>query len=33
MKHFKREAKWMLVIPVVILALGFLLAMFGPYFL
>ena len=33
MKHFRSEAKWMLAIALVVLALGFLFAMVFPYFL
>ena len=33
MKHFKTEAKWMLIIPAVILVVGFVLALVMPYLL
>ena len=32
MKHFKNEAKWMIAVPLAILVVGFLLAVFVPYF-
>ena len=32
MKHFKTEAKWMIGIPVVVVVLALLAAVFVPYF-
>ena len=31
MKHFKTETKWMIGIPVVVIALALLAAIFAPY--
>jgi hypothetical protein len=32
-KHFKREVKWMIGIPLAVLAVGLLVALFVPFFI